>query len=203
MDLRFQVVLSRFLFFCSKSENFFSRAVTRSANSFQGLDPVGDGESRTTLADVSSYGCAEGLVDASSVAGIRLWNINWSVGVVEWPLQQVLKSPHLQHMHDPLHETIPDSSEWLVRHYILHLHLKVRVQVQVELVLYQVHQPAGKSSSRFGLGGLAVEGLDGFSLACLGFDAGAGLLDFFVANFDLGCLALAVFFFPSFSDTTF
>ncbi|GJZ06248.1 hypothetical protein Tco_0540041 [Tanacetum coccineum] len=51
----------------------------------------------------------------------------------------------------------------------------------------------------FGLGGLAVEGLDGFSLAGLGFAAGAGLLNFSVADFDLGCLVLAVFFFPSFS----
>ncbi|GKE17035.1 hypothetical protein Tco_1424612, partial [Tanacetum coccineum] len=61
----------------------------------------------------------------------------------------------------------------------------------------------GVALASFSLGVLAVEGLDDFSLACLGFDAGVGLLDFFVADFDLGYLALAVFFFLYFSAATF
>ncbi|GJT49139.1 hypothetical protein Tco_0975296 [Tanacetum coccineum] len=40
---------------------------------------AGDGESRTIFADVSSCGYAEVPVDASSVVGVCLWNINWSV----------------------------------------------------------------------------------------------------------------------------
>ncbi|GKD12100.1 hypothetical protein Tco_1196507, partial [Tanacetum coccineum] len=38
-----------------------------------------DGESRTIFADASSYGCAEGLADASLVVGVCLWNTNWSM----------------------------------------------------------------------------------------------------------------------------
>ncbi|GKG43339.1 hypothetical protein Tco_0480023, partial [Tanacetum coccineum] len=39
----------------------------------------GDGESRTILVDVSSCGCVDGPVDASSVAKVHLWNMNWSM----------------------------------------------------------------------------------------------------------------------------
>ncbi|GKA48360.1 hypothetical protein Tco_0741318 [Tanacetum coccineum] len=40
---------------------------------------AGDGVSRTIFADVSSCGYIEGPVDAYSVVGVRLWNINWFV----------------------------------------------------------------------------------------------------------------------------
>ncbi|GKA49594.1 hypothetical protein Tco_0742667 [Tanacetum coccineum] len=67
-----------------------------SSNRF--LASAGDGESRTIFADGLSCGCAAGLVYASSIAGVRLWNINWSVGVVGWPLLHVLEWPHRQHV---------------------------------------------------------------------------------------------------------
>ncbi|GKG57311.1 hypothetical protein Tco_0584737, partial [Tanacetum coccineum] len=40
---------------------------------------AGEGELQTILADVSSCGCVEGPVDVSSVAGVNLWNMNWSM----------------------------------------------------------------------------------------------------------------------------
>nr|GEV92133.1 histone deacetylase 14 [Tanacetum cinerariifolium] len=57
----------------------------RSGSSFNMAEDdhyLGDRVSRTVFADVSSSGCADGPVDASSVAGVRLLRNDWSLRII-------------------------------------------------------------------------------------------------------------------------